>query len=279
MKTTFLTLAALLCFAANSLLGRAALGGGFSDAATYTAVRLASGALTLFLVLSTGKVRESRPPQFDPLSALALFAYAAGFSFAYLRLTAGTGAVLLFGAVQATMIGWGLASGEKWRPREAAGLLLALGGVGLMTFPGITAPDPWGAGLMVLAGVAWGAYSLRGRSAGGPIHRTAFNFYGSLPLAAVLFLACRGKIHATAEGLALAALSGALASGAGYCFWYAALPRLTAFRAAVVQLATPLLAALGGILLLGEPAGWRVFTSGAAIAAGVLLAVSRPKAK
>lgn len=276
MRTALFTVLALLGFAANSLLCRAALAGGgrFIDAASFTGVRLVSGALMLGLLL---RWRGGRYQGGSWGSALALFAYAAGFSLAYMRIPAGVGALLLFGCVQATMLGTGLVRGERPRPLEWAGLLLALGGLVGLTAPGATTPDFVGAALMAGAGVAWGVYSLRGRGSTNPLAATAQNFLLSVPLALALSAvstALQGAPHATPRGMVLAIASGALASGVGYSLWYAALPHLTATRAAIIQLSVPVLAATGGVLLLGEQLTVRLVGAGTALLCGVLLALA-----
>jgi drug/metabolite transporter (DMT)-like permease len=276
MRTGLFTVLALVGFAANSLLCRAALSGGgrLIDAASFTGVRLVSGAVVLAVLLRArgGKREGGSWP-----SALALFAYAAGFSLAYVRIPAGMGALLLFGCVQATMLGTGLVRGERPGAREAAGLLLALGGLVGLTAPGVSAPDPVGALLMAAAGVAWGVYSLRGRGTRNPLAATGDNFLRAVPFTAALSgvaLWTQGEPHATGHGVALAVASGALASGVGYSLWYAALPRLTATRASIVQLSVPVLTAVGGVLLLGEVVTLRLALAGSALLVGVSLALS-----
>jgi len=267
-RTLLLTLFALAAFAANSLLCRAAIAHGAIAPLTFTAWRLGAGAV----VLSALVWGRRRPfPRPDPLGALALLAYAAPFALAYASLGAGTGALLLFGAVQLTMIGVGLARGERPRPAEWVGLLLALLGLFALVRPGITAPAPVAAALMLAAGVAWGVYSLRGRSAPDPLGRTAANFALAAPFALVPLLFTHGP--ASRAGIGLAVLSGALASGLGYAGWYAALPALTRARAGIVQLAAPALAALGGVAFLGERPTVRLVASAALILGGVGLAV------
>jgi drug/metabolite transporter (DMT)-like permease len=263
----------MLAFAGNSLLCREALAAGEVDAGTFTAVRLASGAAVLAL-LAAGR-QPLRAGSW--LSAAALFAYAAPFSYAYLELGAGAGALILFGVVQATMIGWGIARGDRPRPLVWLGLLLALGGLVYLTLPGARAPDPAAAALMALAGVAWGIYSLRGRGAADPLATTAGNFVRSLPLAAALIaiVLATHVSHASPRGHLLAATSGALASGLGYSIWYAALRGLTATRAAIIQLVVPVLAAAGGIALLGEPFTMRLAIAATAIVGGIALALRR----
>jgi drug/metabolite transporter (DMT)-like permease len=275
MRVIALTVLALLGFAANSLLCRAALEGGAwrIDAASFTSVRLLSGALVLGVLL---RVRGRVERRGSWGSALALFVYAAGFSLAYVRISAGMGALLLFGCVQATMLGVGLSRGERPRIQEWVGLVLALGGLLVLRWPGATAPEPVGATLMAGAGVAWGVYSLRGRGAGDPLASTADNFLRAVPFTLVLSAlswAAFEQPRLTPSGLGLAVASGALASGVGYSLWYAALAHLTALRAAVVQLLVPVVAALGGVVWLGETLTARLVGAGGALLGGVLLAL------
>jgi drug/metabolite transporter (DMT)-like permease len=268
--------AALICFAANSLLCRSALGPRLIDAASFTSVRLISGALVLALLVRTSAGQGARGGG-SLASAAALFGYAILFSFSYLRIGAGVGALLLFGAVQATMIGWGLFTGERPRPAEWLGLFVALGGLVALTFPGLHAPDPLGAVLMIGAGVCWGVYSLRGRGVKTPLAVTADNFARSVPFAAAVSVAAlaSGPLHASARGLGLAVASGALASGVGYSLWYAALRGLTATRAGILQLLVPGLAAAGAVVLLSEPITPRLVGAGAVILGGVAVAIVR----
>jgi drug/metabolite transporter (DMT)-like permease len=270
-RTLWLTAAALACFAGNSLLCRLALAERRIDAAGFTALRLASGALVLWLLT----LRTPRPagPAGSWGSALALFAYAAPFSFAYLRLGAGVGALVLFGAVQATMLGWGIARGERPGTLVWLGLVLAVGGLAGIALPGATAPDPLALVAMAAAGIAWGVYSLRGRGAGDPLRATAANFARSLPFGLVLAAATYATLAATPAGAALAIASGAVASGLGYTAWYGALRHLSATRAAVLQLLVPVLAAAGGVALLGERVSLRLVLCATAILGGVALAI------
>jgi drug/metabolite transporter (DMT)-like permease len=261
-----LTIFALVGFAANSLLCRAALGAGSIDAASFTAIRIASGALILIL-LSRGKRAGSWT------GALALFAYAAAFSFAYLRLVTATGALILFATVQVTKIGVGVARGERPRVLEWLGFATAIAGLVVLLRPGLAAPDPLGAALMAAAGAAWGVYSLRGRGAARPLATTADNFLRAVPLAAPLAIAGALDGHATASGAGLAIASGAIASGIGYSLWYAALPQLAATRAAIIQLSVPVLAAAGAALFLGEAITPRLAGAAGAIVGGIALAI------
>ncbi|MBI3449993.1 MAG: DMT family transporter [Acidobacteria bacterium] len=270
-RTVALTGAALTGFAANSILCRLALASGGADPATFTTIRLGSGAIALALIaLATGSPRAKAHEGWG--SAVALFIYAAAFSWAYVRLTAGTGALVLFASVQATMIGWGLAKGERVKRAEWWGIAAALSGLVVLTFPGLTAPDPGALGLMAAAGAAWGAYSLAGRGGSSPLRTTASNFLKAVPLAAGASLVSLSGAHLSARGALLAAASGALASGVGYALWFAALPALRATRAAIVQLLVPALAASMGVALLGEPITARLVVAAAAIFGGVAVA-------
>jgi drug/metabolite transporter (DMT)-like permease len=264
---------ALLCFAANSVLARLALGSGRIDAASFTAIRLLSGAIALGLLLRYRNVPRAVSKGRWSGAAL-LFLYAAPFSFAYLSLPAGTGALLLFGAVQLTMIGAGLRSGERPQPLEWIGLAAALGGLVYLNLPGLGAPSIQGAVLMMVAGAAWGLYSLRGRTAGAPLPRTAESFRLAAPLGLALAAAGWPHAHLSPAGVWFAVASGALASGLGYAAWYAVLPRLTATRAGTIQLAVPVVAALAGTALLGERVSLRLTLSAIAILGGVGLAIS-----
>lgn len=250
-RTIALTLIALVAFASNSLLTRLALGAGEIDAASFTSVRLGAGALvlTLLAVRQGGWQKLKGAGWAGPI---ALFAYAAPFSLAYLRIGAAVGALVLFGVVQLTMIGYGIARGERPSEQSWVGIVLALVGLAILTLPKATRPDPLGVLLMTIAGVAWAVYSLVGRSAKDPLAANARSFLWSCPLALALSAATAGGAHASVRGLVLALISGALTSGIGYAVWYRALPHLTVTQAAVAQLAVPMLAALGAAAFLGE---------------------------
>jgi drug/metabolite transporter (DMT)-like permease len=261
----------MLAFAGNSLLCRLALKNTSIDAATFTSVRLVAAALTLFLLVRLSGRTSSGSGRW--LSALALFAYAAGFSFAYINLTAATGALLLFGSVQTSMIGYGIWKGESLRGLQLLGLALAVGGLIGLVMPGLAAPPLLNALLMIGAGVAWGAYSLRGRGAGDPTLVTAGNFILTVPFTMVLsFLAFK---HMTLDGagIAYAIASGAITSGIGYAIWYRALPNLKATEAATVQLSVPVIAAMGGVMLLGETMSMRLVLTSASILTGIALVI------
>lgn len=278
MRALILTTTALVAFAANSLLCRMALGPDQIDASSFTTVRLAAGALILAPLAWRSRAAVDRPSW---TLAFALFAYAIAFSFAYTTLSTGTGALLLFGAVQTTMIGAGLLAGERPRAGEWIGLMLALVGLVWLVLPGLTAPPLHGSALMVGAGLAWGVYSLRGRNAASPGAATAWSFLRAAPFTLVvtigMLLIRPEAVHVSPKGLLLAAVSGAVTSGLGYVAWYAALRAHTATSAAIVQLAVPVLAGLAGVLVLNEIVSIRLAFATALVLGGVALAVSARK--
>ncbi|WP_277052907.1 DMT family transporter [Zestomonas thermotolerans] len=268
-RTLLLTLLAMLAFAGNSLLCRAALKDTAIDAASFTTARILSGALMLALLL---RLRgASAKPRGSWRGAAALFLYAAAFSFAYLQLDAGTGALLLFGAVQVTLVLAGLLRGERLGGQALLGVLLAAGGLLYLLLPGASAPPLSGALLMLLSGLAWGLYTLFGRDGGDPLAASAGNFLRAAAFAALLALTLHAGLRLDGLGLLYALLSGALASGLGYALWYAALPGLTAIQGASVQLSVPVLAALAGALLLDEPLGARLPAAALAVLGGIAL--------
>jgi drug/metabolite transporter (DMT)-like permease len=264
----------MLAFAANSLLCRLALRDGAIDAASFTTVRMLSGALMLAL-LAWPHWHRAGPPRADWRAVAALFVYMACFSFAYLSLAAGTGALILFGAVQLTMFAVALGRGEPFPPLSWLGLALAVAGLVYLVAPGVTAPEPLGAVLMAAAGVAWGAYSLRGKGVADPLAATASNFLYTVPLVLVLSLLFLSGMQVSWQGIVLAVASGAVASGLGYAIWYAALPGLKATSAATVQLSVPVIAAVGGVLLLAEPLTLRLVLAAAATLGGVTIVLRK----
>jgi len=269
LRLTGLTSLAMTAFAANSILCRLALRETTIDPATFTSIRLASGALVLWLIV---RIRFGRAPRAgDWRSALALFGYAAAFSFAYVSLSAGTGALLLFGCVQATMILAGLWRGERLSAPQGAGLACAILGLVTLVLPGVTAPRWSGALLMGSAGVAWGIYSLLGRGNARPTETTAGNFLRATAFTAVLSLLMVRAFQWDEEGAIYAVISGAIASGLGYAIWYTALPSMRATQAATVQLSVPVIAAVGGVILLGETLTVRLVACSLAIIGGIAL--------
>ena len=268
----------MLAFAANSLLCRLALGQELIDAASFATVRVVSGAAVLTLMmLPRWRVRGRASA--DWRSVAALFTYMALFSFAYLSLSTGTGALILFGAVQLTMFIAALRGGEQFALLSWAGLILAVGGLVYLVSPGLTAPDPTGAILMAIAGVAWGFYSLLGRDVSDSLEATANNFIYSVPLVIVVSLLFMGEFHGSLNGLLLAAVSGAITSALGYVIWYSALRGLTATRAATVQLSVPAIAAFGGVLLLSEQLTLRLVLASVATLGGVWIVLIQRAAR
>lgn len=279
LRTALLTTLAMVAFAANSLLCRVALHApALIDAASFATLRITSGAIVLALIVRLGST-PAAPARADWLAAFALFAYAVLFSFAYQLLTAATGALVLFGAVQLTMFGAGLRAGERFVALGWIGFAVALGGLVYLVSPGLAAPPAGGAALMVGAGIAWGVYSLRGRGGGDPLAATAGNFLRAAPFALATSALMLGQLHADWRGVALAVTSGAVTSGLGYIVWYAALRGLTALRAATVQLSVPPIAALGGVALLAEPISLRLVIASIATLGGIALVLASRAAK
>jgi drug/metabolite transporter (DMT)-like permease len=287
----------MIAFASNSLLCRAALKESSIDPATFTFLRIFSGAVALWLIMSVRKrmiVERTTSPLVETgssssliarhvllrygnwISAAALFVYAAGFSFAYVSLSAGTGALLLFGAVQATMILWGLHKGERLNTIQVVGFIVAVIGFVVLVFPGLSAPPLAGSILMLGAGVAWGVYSLRGKGERNAASVTAGNFVRAVPFATALIVIFAPWTHTDLAGIAYAIISGAVTSGLGYVAWYKALPGLKAASAATVQLSVPVLAATGGILLLGEPITPRYLLASVAVLGGIAFVIATP---
>ncbi len=280
LQTIVLTTVSLLAFAGNSLLCRIALRDTSIDAASFTAIRLGSGALLLAAIVLLRTPRMQPGAGGNWLSAGALFAYAAGFSFAYAGLSTATGALLLFGSVQTTMIGYGLWRGERLRPIQAIGLAIGIGGLVLLLLPGLAMPSPGHAALMIAAGVAWGVYSLRAKGAGNPTLATAGNFLRGAVLAVALWLpgllfwqTVRLDVH----GVLYALVSGVLMSALGYIVWYTVLPHIKATTAATAQLSVPVIAALGGVVLLGEPLLLRSALAGLAVVGGMAMVIAARK--
>lgn len=273
LRVASLTLVAMIAFAANSVLCRLALQQTAIDPASFTVIRLVAGAVMLAVLLQARGIAPGRAGNWG--SAFALFAYAAAFSFAYVSLPTGVGALLLFASVQATMILAGLANGERLAGRQWSGLVMAFGGLVYLLLPGLAAPPLLGSALMIGAGIAWGLYSLRGRGTRDALAATGGNFLRTVPMALGLGILGSGDVRVDLMGALYAVLSGALASGAGYAVWYSALRGLKATSAATVQLSVPVIAALGGVVLLGEALTWRLVLSSVAILGGVALVLLR----
>jgi drug/metabolite transporter (DMT)-like permease len=271
---------ALIAFAANSVLNRLALGGNTIDASSYVAIRLISGALTLALMQGFNKndfsliknaFKQSSISTYLP--AFFLFSYGITFSFAYRSLNSGTGAFILFGTVQITMLSNALIKGERPHFSEWLGLLTAIGGLIYLILPGLSAPDPFGALLMFIAGLSWAYYTLKGRGVADPLEATALNFVRSVPMILVVVVFTIDQAHISTEGFLYALISGAITSGVGYAVWYAALKGLTTTQAAILQLFVPIIAAVGGIVFLSESLTTRLIYTGLLILGGVALAL------
>jgi drug/metabolite transporter (DMT)-like permease len=275
-QTFVLTAVAMLAFAANSLLAREALGGFSIEAAGYTAVRIMSGALVLYALLRRGGLsRDDARPVLpgDWWAAAALFVYAIAFSAAYLSLGAATGALILFSSVQASMLAWGLAKGDRPSGREVIGFAVAFAAFVYLILPGVGRPDLAGSLLMIASGVAWAVYTLRGRGSRDPLGETAGNFVRAS--AFCLPLVGFALIYETASitGIALALASGIVASGLGYSIWYKALRGLSTFQAALIQLSVPVIAALGAILFLDERLTLHFVVAATCVIGGIAFAI------
>ena len=274
---------ALVAFAANSVLCRVALHQGAIDPATFTSIRVVSGAAALLLIISCTPGDAGRGTILGRtarggaslLTPAILFLYAVPFSFAYTRLSAGTGALILFGAVQVTMLGSAAWSGERLRSTQWVGVLIALAGLVVLVMPGLTAPPAWAAALMAIAGLFWGLYTLRGRGSAHPLVHTTRNFVWAVPLVLVVSALTLRQFHASPRGVLLAIVSGAVTSGLGYVAWYSAVRRLTATRAAVLQLSVPVLAAAGGVVFLMEAVSLRLGAAAVLVIGGIALTLGR----
>lgn len=282
MHLFLITSLTMIAFAANSVLGRVAIGSGDApliDPASYSAIRLISGALMLAVLVGLSGSGSARSPRFQSgswASAFVLSVYAAAFSYAYVALETGIGALILFACVQATMIGWALKEGDRPSGLEWLGLVTAFGAFIWLVSPGLSAPEPWAAALMALSGIAWGAYSLRGRGLTDPLKATADNFMRSIvflvPLGAIVLFTGEA-VQASGRGLVLASISGAVTSGLGYALWYRVLRQIGATQGAIVQLTVPVIAALGGTLFVAEGWSLRLVVSSLLILGGVAVAI------
>lgn len=293
LKTALITILALIAFAANSVLARLALENGNIDPASFTTLRLLFGSIMLFILiitirpkLPTNPIRKTQNMSLYQmamlddakvngswLAGLYLFAYAACFSYAYVILDTATGALILFSAVQITMIAISLYAGNKLQMREWLGISLAFAGFVYLIFPNIGTPSILGFALMTLSGIAWGAYSINGRKSAEPLTDTAFNFLRALPMGGFLFIINMSNANISADGVFYAALSGAITSGIGYAIWYAALKKLALTTAAVVQLSVPVIAAIGGVLFVAEGISTRLIIATLVILGGILLVI------
>lgn len=273
IKTSIFTGLALTAFAANSVLCRLALGEKTIDAASFTVIRLLSGALVLLIIFKINNNKIISDAKGSWSASLMLFLYAITFSFAYITLDTGTGALILFGSVQITMILLSLISGDRLHISEWMGVSMAFTGFVFLVLPGVTTPSVTGFLLMTMAGIAWGIYTLKGRDTDSPLMDTAYNFIRTIPLVIVLAIVAVKNTHYSTEGILLAVLSGGIASGIGYTIWYIALGGLAATQAAVVQLSVPVIAALGGVIFVSEAITLRLTLSALMILGGILLVV------
>ena len=274
-RLVLLVTLAMIAFAANSLLCRMALKNTGIDAGSFTTIRIIAGAVVLWLILYVRGMPRRLLGSW--LSALALFVYAAGFSFAYIQLPTSAGALMLFGAVQVTMIAYGLWCGERMRSVQIVGFSAALAGLAYLLLPGLSAPPLASSALMMTAGVAWGIYSLRGKGTDNPIAVTMGNFLRAVPFTALMSASKIADVSLDVTGMWYAVVSGGVASGVGYAIWYAALPSLKATNAATIQLSVPVLAAVGGIVFLGETITPRLLMSSAGILGGITIVIMSQK--
>jgi len=278
-KPLVFTTLALIAFAANSVLCRLALGGEAIDAAGFTCIRLLSGAIVLLCILKWGGNKNRSSTKGSWFAAFMLFLYAVTFSFAYLTLNTGTGALILFGSVQITMILRSHLSGTRLLLMEWVGVVVAFSGIVYLVLPGVTAPSLTGFSLMTLAGIAWGLYSLKGRGSTNPLSDTSYNFLRSIPFVIVLGLFFFHDVHITRQGIILAAISGSITSGIGYTLWYIALRGLSATQAAVVQLSVPVIAGFGGVVFVSEQISLRLTLSALLTLGGILMVILGRNAK
>lgn len=276
-RTLIFTILALIAFAANSVLCRFALHDALIDPASFTSIRLISGATILLMLVYVSKSKHQSSTKGSWASGAILFLYAVTFSFAYISLDTGTGALIAFATVQITMITSALFQGEKMTSPEWIGVLLAFSGLVYLVFPGVTAPSLTGLLLMIISGTAWGLYSLRGKSSMNSLGDTAFNFLRALPFVIVLLLFSLDNVKAEPKGIILAIVSGALTSGIGYTIWYMALKGLSAFQASIVQLIVPVIAAAGGVLFLSEIISLRLIFASLLILGGLAIAILKRK--
>lgn len=274
MRIFLLTTITMIAFGANSIFGRVALEGDAIDPSSYSFIRLLSGAIMLAILVGVSSgVSKKNLSHGNLVSALCLFAYAAAFSFSYVNIETGVGALILFACVQAVMIGWALFKGDRPSLFEWLGIVIAFGAFIWLVSPGLEAPDPIAATLMAISGIAWGTYSLRGKSSSDPLKATAGNFLLSVPMGLVLLFITISSSQITLYGVILAIASGAITSGMGYALWYKVLPQLTSTRASIVQLTVPVVAGIGGLIFLSEPLTFRFVLASALILGGVAISI------
>jgi drug/metabolite transporter (DMT)-like permease len=273
LKTSLLTVLALIAFAANSVLCRLALGNGFIDASSFTVIRLLSGSIALFIILSIKGNNKGVLSKGSWTASFMLFLYAITFSYAYLSVDTGTGALILFGTVQITMILLSLISGTRLHISEWSGVIIAFTGFIYLILPSITTPSINGFIMMIVSGISWGIYTLRGRSSKNPFMDTTYNFLRTIPFVVLLAFLTMKNISYSSEGVILALLSGTITSGVGYTIWYIALRGLSSTQAAVIQLAVPVIAAIGGVVFMSEIITFRLIISTSIVLGGILMVV------
>lgn len=273
LKTILLTGMALIAFAANSVLCRLALGNGAIDASSFTGIRLLSGAIALFIILSIKGENKGALSKGSWLASFTLFLYAITFSYAYLSVDTGTGALILFGSVQITMIMLSLISGTRLHFIEWSGVIIAFTGFVYLIFPNITTPSINGFILMTISGASWGIYTLKGRSSINPLMDTTYNFIRTIPFVVLLAFFTMQNTNYSSEGIILALISGAITSGVGYTIWYIALGSISSTQAAVIQLSVPIIAAIGGVLFVSEIITIRLIISASIVLSGILMVV------
>lgn len=274
LKTVLLTALALIAFAANSVLCRLALQEETIDASSFTAIRLLAGIIVLQVIIGFDRNKKELPAKGNWLASFMLFLYAITFSFAYISLDTGTGALILFGSVQISMVLLSLFSGTRLHFTEWIGLIMAFTGFVYLVLPGVTAPSTIGFLLMTIAGVAWGIYSLKGHNSKKPLMDTAYNFLRTVPFVFVLVVITYKNVVYSSEGILLAIISGGITSGLGYTIWYMALAGLSSTQASVLQLLVPVIAAFGGVLFVSEALTMRLTISAGMILGGILIVVS-----
>lgn len=275
MRIFILVSLAMLAFAGNSVFARLGLDGTSTiDPASYTLIRLISGAIVLTILVSwRNKSVKKITAGGNWISALALFGYASAFSYAYVVLETGIGALILFTCVQAGMIGWGIIKGDRPIALEWVGLIIAFGAFVWLVSPGLLAPDPFAAFLMLVSGISWAVYSTRGKSVTDALGATTGNFILSIPFAIVLLVALLAQVNIDTFGALMAIGSGVITSAIGYAIWYMALPNISQTQAAIVQLTVPVIAGVGGTLFSGEVWTLRFAIAATLILGGVAIAI------
>lgn len=272
-KTITLTCLALIALSANSVLCRLALENDAIDASSFTVLRLLSGAIVLLIIISTTRNTAVTSSRGSWSASFMLFLYAITFSYAYISLDTGTGALILFGSVHITMILLSHISGTRLHITEWFGVIIAFAGFIYLILPGITTPSFIGFLLMTVAGIAWGIYTLKGHGSKSPLMDTAYNFFRTIPFVVLLAISTFNNINYTSEGILLALLSGGITSGIGYTIWYIVLGGLSSTQAAALQLTIPVIAAIGGVIFVSEAITFRLIISATMVLGGILIVV------